>query len=96
MYYWRQGYWLKLTRWLLLLVVLGQSALLLHDSLHSGGAGDTQCQLCLHAQPQLPAVDVMPNIPVCFAQSSTVALRLTKPVYFSSRYSYFSRGPPRA
>lgn len=94
---WRQPRWHNLTRALLLLVLLGQSALLLHESEHaSAAAGESECQLCLHAQPHLSAAQTVPVLNVCFERLGTLTPSVEQPVYFSAVYANASRAPPRA
>lgn len=82
---------------LLLLVLLGQSALLLHESGHASDfAGETECQVCLHAQPHLSVAQTAPVLNVCFERLGILAPSVEQPVYFSSVYANSSRGPPRA
>ncbi|MDY6978851.1 MAG: hypothetical protein SV201_03170 [Pseudomonadota bacterium] len=92
---WRQLQWQTLARALLLLVVLGQSALLLHESGHIAASGETECQLCLHAQPTF---SVPPTIAVVAALFDAVAIdapSFAQPVYFTPSYANASRAPPR-
>ncbi|MDZ7803590.1 hypothetical protein [Thiohalophilus sp.] len=97
MHSWRQFRWHNLTRVLLLLVLLGQSALLLHESEHARDfAGESECQLCLHAQPNMNAVHSAPVLNVCFERRGILAPSVEQPVYFSPVYANSSRGPPRA
>lgn len=92
---WRHLHWHKLARLLLLLVVLGQTALLLHESGHSGAPAEAECQLCLHAQPQLTVVKSTPLPGPGYEPVAVVVTQVGQPVYFSPIYSNSSRGPPR-
>lgn len=96
MHIWRHYNWHKLASVVLLLVLLGQSALLLHEIGHTNAVADTECQLCLHAQPNL-SPDELPLAPTAYlARISVVDLQVEQPVYFSPIYANSSRGPPRA
>ena len=95
MQHWRQTFLLKLTRWLVLLVVLGQSTLLLHESLHGIDPGVTECHLCLHAQPQLSVNQIIPVPVFSFEHVAVLSPCVTRPNEFSPVYSNSSRGPPR-
>lgn len=95
MAYWRHSHWHKLARLLLLLVVLGQTALLLHESGHSGTPGETECQLCLHAQPHLTVAGAEPQLNISYEPVAVIMAEAARPVHFSPVYSNSSRGPPR-
>lgn len=95
MAYWRHIHWHKLARLLLLLVVLGQTALLLHESGHSGSPGEAECQLCLHAQPHLTVAKAVPQLTASYEPVSVIAAHFVQPIYFLPVYSNSSRGPPR-
>jgi hypothetical protein len=95
MAYWRHTHWHKLARLLLLLVVLGQTALLLHESGHSGEHPATECQLCLHAQPHLNFSKTAPLLIANFETIAVIAAQWVQPVDFSPVYANSSRGPPR-
>lgn len=92
---WRHIHWHKLARLLLLLVVLGQTALLLHESGHSGAQGETECQLCLHAQPHLNVSKAAAELTSRFEPVAVMAMHFVQPVHFSPVYANSSRGPPR-
>lgn len=96
MAYWRHIHWHQLARLLLLLVVLGQTALLLHESGHSGAPAEAECQLCLHAQPQLTVTRTAAVLPAGYEPVAVIVTQVRQPVYFSPVYANSSRGPPRA
>jgi len=93
---WRQMHWRGLTRVLLLLVLLGQSALLLHESGHSTAMADSECQLCLHAQPLPGITDPAPQP---LRQSRVIRLRVSPGQHWVATSPVnipHARGPPRA
>ena len=92
---WRHIHCNKLARLLLLLVVLGQTALLLHESGHSGSPAEAECQLCLHAQPHLNVSKTAPVLTTSFEPVAVIAAQFVRPVYFSPVYANSTRGPPR-
>lgn len=96
MHLFRQTHWIILARWFVLLVVLGQSTLLLHESLHGADPGDTECQLCLHAQPQLESTKTIALLTASYEPVAVIAAQSVQAVHFSPVYSNSSRGPPRA
>lgn len=92
---WRHIHWHKLARLVLLLVVFGQTALLLHESGHSGAPAEAECQLCLHAQPHLSVARAAPVLTTSYEPVGVIATRVVQPVHFSPVYANSSRGPPR-
>lgn len=91
---WRQFQWRTLARALILLVLLGQSALLLHESGHIAATGETECQLCLHAQPTFSVPPSVIVVAVLFDAVAIKAPSFAQPVYFTPTYANASRAPP--
>ena len=93
---WRIDSLLKLSRLLVLLLLLGQSALLIHEAGHTSASADSECQLCLHAKPQLAVTITIQALAAGFDRVTVIAPRNTQAIFFSPLYSNSSRGPPRA
>lgn len=91
----RQLQWQTLARVLILLVLLGQSALLLHESGHAATTGETECQLCLHAQPTFTVTPTIAVVAVLFDAVAIKGPSFTQPIYFTPIYANGSRAPPR-
>lgn len=96
MNHWRTDSLLKLGRSLVLLLLIGQSALLIHEAGHSSVSADSECQLCLHAKPQLAVTTTIQALVASFDRVAVLSPRNTQAIYFSPVYANSSRGPPRA
>lgn len=91
---WRHHKLHKLGRILILVLLLGQSALLIHESNHSVALGDIDCQVCLHAQPNIAAGDIMPAMAVQPGPVSRLAVPVEQLAFFPPVYANSSRAPP--
>jgi len=94
MSWWRNHNLRMLGRSLALLLLLAQSALLIHEAGHANQAGDTQCQVCLHAQPHVSANTAAALLTIHPIVIQTIAGLVEQPVYTTSLYANRSRGPP--
>lgn len=92
---WRRNINLRvLGRILVLLLLLAQSALLIHEAGHANQVGDVKCQVCLHAQPHVTGSSTAPLLAINPVVIHTTVAQFEQPVIFAPFYANSSRGPP--
>lgn len=94
MSWWRNDNLRMLGRILVLLLLLAQSALLIHEAGHANQTGDTKCQVCLHAQPHVTGGSTTQLLIINPIVIHTTVALSEQPVIFSPFYANSSRGPP--
>lgn len=85
---------LALGRMLVLLLLVGQPLLLFHETGHISDNTGTNCQVCLHAQPQAtvpPEVTLQTIEPVIACIAGDYSGQQNS---LASLHAYFSRAPP--